>query len=126
ARYEQLQELAQKLDDALGRWTRLEEHHARALADLQHSAARVQLLERRLQQFIERGPHDHFIRPGEPGELPAGVRALVDAVERVETRLASREEEVRRWLADARGDLESALKLLHGRATPEREASGSV
>lgn len=115
---EHLNQLADKIDMVLGRWTRLEEHHARALADLQHSAARVQLLERRLQQYIEKAPHDGFIRPpGEAGDVPGTMKTVVDAFERVEARLAAREAEVGRWMLEAQSDLQSATMLLKGKTS---------
>jgi hypothetical protein len=86
---EEADRLVEKLEAIVSRWTRLEEHHARALADLQHSAGRIQQFERRLHQQGDRAPQDEFIQQSADDATPSVLpQALLSAFERIETRLA--------------------------------------
>jgi len=88
-RHEDLRRLEEKLEGILSRWTRLEEQHARALADLQHSAGRIQQFERRLHQRDGTLAHDEFMQRGEDtGETPPAMKALLEAFQRIEARLS--------------------------------------
>ncbi len=114
-----VERLEVRLEVMLSRWTRLEEQHARALADLQHSAGRIQELERRLQQHLER-PRDG-LEGAQLGGVLSALKALLDAFERVEARLAAREDELARWLGEARRDLHGLTAVPRADASPTRE-----
>jgi len=80
--------LEDKLEGILSRWTRLEEQHARALADLQHSAGRIQQFERRLHQRDGTLPPDEFIQSADTGETSPAMKVILEAFQRIEARLS--------------------------------------
>jgi hypothetical protein len=114
---ERLDQTTGECEAIMGRWSRLDEQHARALADIEHSAARVQRLEQRLQQggTAEAG--------GDSPGPATSFTALLNAFERVEGRLAAREQELARWMADAQREIREATKQLRGAGPlPDQEA----
>jgi len=124
---ERLDQMTQECAAIMARWSRLDEQHARALADIEHSAKRVQRIERNLQQGA--APETAEGEPQTPppttalGQAAAALSALLDAFERVEGRLAAREQELGRWMADMQRELRASARQLPGAASRDADAA---
>ena len=105
-----VERLEVRLEIMLSRWSRLEEEHARALADLERATGRLQELEPRLQQQ-SRAPNASAAGQAASGEPISTVKPLLESFERIEAHLGSREQQLAQWMAETRIDLRDLVAL---------------